>query len=84
MKINKYTKGLFVHIPFSLHFLRPNITRPEVSGGGPQETIVLRCNKLNPGSTEIFEIEVSYLDLYGKSVPSSQECVHKNSEGYFI
>ena len=59
-------------------------TRPEVSEGGPQETIVLRCNKLNPESTEIFEIKVKNLYLSGTSVPKSQECVHKNSERYFI
>ena len=59
-------------------------TRPEVSEGGPQETIVLRCKKLNPGHTEIFEIRVGILDIFGTSAPTSQECVHKNSERYFI
>jgi len=49
-----------------------------------RETIVLRCNKLNPGSTEIFEIKVRNLDLFGTSVPTSQEYVHKNLERYFI
>ena len=44
-----------------------------------RETIVLRSNKLNPGSTEIFEIKVRNLDLFGTSVPTSQECVHKYS-----
>ena len=49
-----------------------------------RETIVLRCNKLNPGSTEIFAIEVRNLDLSGTSVKTSKECVHKNSERYLI
>ena len=34
------------------------LTRPEVSEGDPQETIVLRLNKFSPGSTEIFEFQV--------------------------
>ena len=49
-----------------------------------RETIVLRCNKLNPGSTEIFAIKVRNVDLSGTSVKTSKECVHKNSERYFI
>ena len=48
-----------------------------------RETIVLRCNKLNPGSTETFEIKVKNSDLFWTSVPKSEECVHKNSEIYF-
>ena len=31
-----------------------------------RETIVLRYNKLNPGSIEIFEIKASYPELFGK------------------
>ena len=34
---------------------------------------MLRCNKLNPGSTEVFEIKVRNLELFGTSVPTSQE-----------
>ena len=49
-----------------------------------RETIVLRCKKINPGSTEIYEIKVRNSDLFGTSVPTSQKCVHKNSERYFI
>ena len=49
-----------------------------------RETIVLRCNKLNPGSTEIFEIRLKILEILGTCVPTSQECVHKHSERYFI
>ena len=49
-----------------------------------RETIVLRGNKLNPGSTEIFEINVRNSELFGASVPTSQEFVHKNSERYLI
>ena len=62
----------------------PYKTRPEVSEGGPQETKGLRCKKLNPGSTEIFEFNVRNWDLFGTSVPTSQECVHKKSERYLI
>ena len=49
-----------------------------------RETIVLRCNKLNPGSTEIFEINVRNSDLFGASLPTSKKIVHKNSERYLI
>ena len=45
-----------------------------------RETIVLRCNKLNPRSTEIFEIKVRNSDLFWTSVPTSKECVHNNKE----
>ena len=47
-----------------------------------RETI--RCNKLNPGSKEIFAIKVRNVDLSGTSVKTSKECVHKNPERYFI
>ena len=42
------------------------------------ETIVLRCNKFNPGSTDIFEFQVIDSELLGASVPKSQECLTKN------
>ena len=37
-----------------------------------RETIVLRCNKVNPGSTEIFEFQVRNSELFGTSVQTSQ------------
>ena len=37
-----------------------------------RETIELRCNKLYPGSTEIFAIKVRNLDLSGKIVKTSR------------
>ena len=40
-----------------------------------RETIELRCNKFNQGSTEIFEFQVSNSELFGRSVPTSQECL---------
>ena len=49
-----------------------------------RKTIVLRCNKLNLGITEIFEMKFRNLDLLGTSAPTSQECAHKNSERYFV
>ena len=49
-----------------------------------RETIVLRCNKFNPGSTGIFEFQVRTSELFVTSVPTSQECVHKKSERYLI
>jgi len=39
---------------------------------------------MNPGSTEIYEINVKNSELFGASVPTSQEFVHKNSERYLI
>ena len=47
-----------------------------------RETIVFRCNKLNP--TKILWCQVRNSELFGTSVPTSQECVNKNSERYFI
>ena len=38
-----------------------------------RETILLRCNMLNPGSTEIYEINVRNSELFGASVPTFQE-----------
>ena len=49
-----------------------------------RETIVLRCYKFNPESTEIFEFEVKNSELFGTGVARSQECFHKNSKRYFI
>ena len=49
-----------------------------------RETIVLRCKKLNPGSTEIFEFKVRNSELFRTSVPISQECVHENFERDFL
>ena len=49
-----------------------------------RETIVLRWNKFNPGSTDIYEFQVRTLELFVTSVPTSQECVHKKSERYLI
>ena len=48
------------------------------------ETIVLRSNNFNPGSREIFEFQVRNSKLFGTSLPTFQECVHKNSEIFFI
>ena len=47
-------------------------------------TIVLRCNKFDPGSTDIYEFQFRTSQLFVTSVPTSQECVHKNSERYLI
>ena len=49
-----------------------------------RETIVLRCKKFNPGSTELFEYQVRNSELFGTSVTTSENCVHKNSERYLI
>ena len=49
-----------------------------------KETRVLRCNKLNPGSTQIFEYQVRNSELFRTGEPIFQECVHKISERYFI
>ena len=49
-----------------------------------RDTIVLRFNKFNPGSTDKFEFQVRNLELFGTSLPTSKECVHKNSERYLI
>ena len=45
---------------------------------------IVKMFKLNPGSTEMFEIKVRNLDLFGTSVKTFKECVHQNSERYFI
>ena len=41
-----------------------------------RETIVLRWNKFNPGSTDIYEFQVRTLELFVTSVRTPQECVH--------
>ena len=43
-----------------------------------REKIVVRCNKFNPGSTDIFEFQVRTSELFVTSVTTSKECVHKN------
>ena len=45
-----------------------------------RETIVVKCNKLNPEHTDIFEFQFRTSELFVTSVPISQECVHENSE----
>ena len=39
--------------------------------------MVLRCNKLNQGSTEMFEFPVRNSELFGTNVPTCQACVHQ-------
>ena len=40
--------------------------------------------KFNPGSTDLFEYQVRNSELFGTSVTTSENCVHKNSERYLI
>ena len=77
LKINKYTKGLFVHIPFSLHFLHPNITRPEVSEGGPQAK--QQCKDVKRFNQEVWR----YLNFKLEN-QNYFEQVYKHSERYLI
>ena len=39
---------------------------------------MLRCNKFNPGSKDIFEFQVGNSELFGTSEPTSKKCFHKN------
>ena len=78
-------RGIFTNTP--PHHIQPVYTYNKTRGlrkWPTSETIVLICNKLILGSTEIFEIEVRNSDLFGTSVPTCQECVHNKSEIYFI
>ena len=49
-----------------------------------RETIVLRSNKFNPESTDIFEFQVQNSESFETSVSISKECVHKSSESCLI